>query len=523
MKNALLQLLHLFTSMPLSRKVSILFTLCLIIAGFITVFLWTNQVDYQVLFSDLSPQDAGAIVSKLKEKNVPHRIERNGTLILVPSEKVYDLRLSLAGDGLPNGGSVGFEIFDKTDFSTTSFVQELNYKRALEGELSRTINRFEEVSHSRVFIVLPKKSLFVEESRPSSASIQLELKSTLPASKAAAIVHLVASAVEGLDPDQVTVVDTKGRVLFKGGRRDEEAALLSNTQIEYRRKIENEIRGDVQSLLEAVVGPGKAIVRVNAEIDFNKVTSSEEEFDPTAAAVRSKRDMEEASKSEAAAEGGAETIIQERRGILGSPGSAGASRNKKDVTTNYEISKITRSVIKPAGTIKRLSVATAMDGHYKTEAQKDGTMKRTYVPRSDEEIRKFEALVKRAMGFSEDRGDQVSVMSMAFSDDSLTETPGEKTKSDWKEVLRALGDYKRTFLNGFLVILVFLLVVRPLIRSMKKMPLELGTANQELTAGRVPVGQISESVGMPSRDRVLALSKENPEKAVRVIKGWVSE
>jgi flagellar M-ring protein FliF len=164
-----------------------------------------------------------------------------------------------------------------------------------------------------------------------------------------------------------------------------------------------------------------------------------------------------------------------------------------------------------------------MDGTYKTEAQKDGTTRRIYVPRSDEEIRKFEALVKRAMGFSEDRGDQVSVMSMAFSDDSLTEAPGEKNKSDWKEVLRALGDHKKTLLNGFLVILVFLLVVRPLIKSMKKMPLELGTPNPELTAGRVPIGQISESIGMPSRDRVLALSKENPEKAVRVIKGWVSE
>ena len=523
MKNALLQLLNLFISMPLSRKVSILFTLCLVTAGFVTVFLWTNQVDYQALFSDLSPQDAGAIVSKLKEKNVPHRIERNGTLILVPSEKVHDLRLSLAGDGLPNGGGVGFEIFDKTDFSTTSFVQELNYKRALEGELARTINRFEEVNHSRVFIVLPKKSLFVEESRPSSASIQLDLKSTLPPTKAAAIVHLVASAVEGLDADQVTVVDTKGRVLFKGGNKEDTAALLSNAQIEYRRKIENEIKGDVQSLLEGVVGAGKAIVRVNAEIDFNKVTSSEEEYDPTTAAVRSRRDMEEASKSEAAAEGGGETLIQERRGILASPGNAGASRNKKDVTTNYEISKITRAVIKPAGTIKRLSVATAMDGTYKTEPQKDGTVRRIYVPRSDEEIRKFEALVKRAMGFSEDRGDQVSVISMAFSDDSLPEAPGERSRGDWKEVVRVLGDHKRTFLNGFLVILVFLLVVRPLIRSMKKMPLELGAPNQELTAGRVPIGQISESIGMPSRDRVLALSKENPDKAVRVIKGWVSE
>jgi len=217
MSDSVSQFFNFVGSLPLSRKISIAFVLILTIAGFALMFMWANQVDYQILFNNLSPEDAGSIVSKLTERQVPYKIEANGTIIMVPAEKVYELRLALAGDSLPGGGNVGFEIFDHTDFRTTKFVQELNYRRALQGELARTINKFKEVNSSRVFIALPKESLFVEDSKPASASIQLELRSSLPASKLAAIVHLVASAVEGLEPGQVTVVDTKGRVVFKGG------------------------------------------------------------------------------------------------------------------------------------------------------------------------------------------------------------------------------------------------------------------------------------------------------------------
>jgi len=207
------------------------------------MFVWTNQVDYQVLFNNLSMDDAGAIIAELKEENIPYKIEANGSAVLVEKERIYDLRLALASKNLPNGGgSVGFEIFDKTGFGTTKFVQELNYRRALQGELARTINQFEEVKNSRVFIVLPKESLFIEESKPASASIQLDLKTNLSPKKVSSIVHLVANAVEALEPGAVTVVDTKGRVIFKGGSTDYASSFLSSTQLEYKSSLEEEIR-----------------------------------------------------------------------------------------------------------------------------------------------------------------------------------------------------------------------------------------------------------------------------------------
>ena len=304
MNDLVSQFLNLLRSLPLSRKISMAFVLCLVVAGFVIMFLWANQVDYQVLFNNLAPEDGGAIITKLKDENIPYRVDGNGTIILVPAERVNELRLAMAGEGLPTGGNLGFEIFDNTDFRTTKFVQELNYRRALQGELARTINQFKEVKNSRVFIVLPKESLFVENATPASASIQLDLKSSLPPSRLAAIIHLVASAVENLEPGQVTVVDTKGRVIFKGGNRDDATVLVNNAQLDYRRRIENEIGKNVQSMLEGIVGSGKAIVRVNADINFNRMTLNEEEYDPLETAVRSMRNIEESTGRNASSESG---------------------------------------------------------------------------------------------------------------------------------------------------------------------------------------------------------------------------
>lgn len=522
MNSALRPFVDFLNSLPLARKLALLFVVLLLFAGFVTMFLWANQVDYQVLFRGLSPEDAGPVLAELKKKNIPYQIQGNGTVLLVPSEQVHDLRLTFAGEGLPKGGAVGFELFDKSDFRTTAFVQEINYKRALEGELSRTINRFQEVQGSKVFIVLPKRSLFVEASQPASASVQLDLRSSLPPSRLAAIVHLVASAVEGLDPEQVTVVDTRGRVLFKGSSKDDASALLNNIQIEYKRRVESEIRADVESMLEGVVGPGKAIVRVSAQIDFSKVTSNEEEYDPSAGAVRSRRDIEESSRSGENTSSSEQSVIDERRGILPSPSGSQSSKAKKDHTTNYEINKITRAIVSPAGNIKRLSVAAVIDGTYATEKSADGKTKKTYVARTGEELKKFESLVKGAIGYSEDREDLVSIMSMPFSSDPAIEEEPQNT-SLWKEVLEALASYKGTFLNGFLVLLVFFTIVRPLIKSLRKVAVEPG-ANAR---GKAPAGeaypQIAAVGSLGPKEKVLAISKENPDKAFQLLKGWMTE
>jgi len=274
MNNSLSQFMNFIGSLPLSKKISISLVILIIVAGFGVMFFLANQEDYRLLYKNVSPQDGGAIVAKLKEQNIPYRIESGGTTIMVPRDKVYELRLSLAGEGLPGGGAVGYELFDKPDFRTTNFVQQLNYRRALQGELARTIMNFKEVKKASVFLAIPKESLFVEDEKHASASIQLALERSLSKPRVDAIVRLVANAVEGLDSTRVSVVDTKGRVLFRGDAGgDPMSSSLGDTMLEYKKNIEKKITNNVQTMLEEIVGPGKAIVRVSAEINTSQVVT----------------------------------------------------------------------------------------------------------------------------------------------------------------------------------------------------------------------------------------------------------
>lgn len=505
-----------------ARKLGIVMTVALIAAGFVSMFLWANQRNYQVLFNNLAADDAGAIVAELKQRNIPYKLGGNGNLLMVPADKVYELRLSLAGEGLPKKSQVGFEIFDETDFRTPRFVQHLNYRRALQGELARTINKFREIENSKVFIVLPKESVFVEDSKPATASIQVDLRHALPATKVAAIVHLVASAVEGLDPESVTVVDTRGRTIFRGGSSDDAAAMLSSTQLEYKRKIEEKIRKNVQSLLEGIVGIGKALVRVSAQVDFTKTTVNEEEYDPFTTAVRSKRNLEESvGRGDKVAETGG--AVAETSDVVG-PNAAGmTSKTKKDATTNYEINKITRSILRPAGKVTRLSVAAVIDGTYEREELEGGSVKRTYVPRSDEELAQFEEIVKGAVGYDVDREDSISVNSMAFARTVPQSKPGDGKAAE-TTIPQMFWSYRKVIINFFLVVLVFLLVVRPLLKSMRKMISEAPVERRSLPATGEEYTQLTgQSREMNPKEKALELSRNRPERAQQLIKQWVEE
>lgn len=523
MNDSIRQILKLINSLSPSKKISMIFVVVLVITGFAFMFFFANQENYQVLFSNLSPGDGGAVIADLKKKNIPYKVEANGAAILVPVEKVYELRLSMAGDGLPGGGNVGFEIFDHTDFNTTKFVQELNYRRALQGELARTINQFKEVSNSRVFIVIPEDSLFIEDKRPASASIQIDLRSNLPADKLSSIVHLVANAVEGLEPENVTVVDTKGRLIFKGGTGDSESSDLSSSQLDYKKKIEGQIKENVQSMLERIVGSDKAIVRVNAEIDFDKITLKEEEYDPSAAAVRSSRNIEENTQVGETRDETDQTLIDQRKGVLLSPSEAQNKKTKKDVAANYEINKVTRTVLKPAGKINRLSVAAVIDGIYESEKLNDGTTKRKYIPRTEQELKKFEEIVKKAMGYNEDRKDQVTVSSISFSETARmdNEIAMEPSKSDL--ILQIMKDYRKVIINLFLVAMVFIFIVKPLLNSMKGIAKDSVFANEELISVSEEYAQLTESKGMDKKNKVREITQSNPDKAQQLIKGWIGE
>ncbi|MFH2045471.1 MAG: flagellar basal-body MS-ring/collar protein FliF [Pseudomonadota bacterium] len=520
MNNSVVQFTEFIKSLPPAKKISIAITVLLLLGAFAGIFMIANQVDYRVLFNNLSAQDAGAIIEKLGEKNIPYKIEGSGSLILVPSDMVYELRLQMVGDGLPRDGQIGFEIFDKTDYKTTHFVQNLNYQRALQGELARTINCFKEVKSSRIFIVLPKETLFVEDAKPASASVLLDLKSNLPPERLTAIIHLVASAIEGLVPEEVTVVDTKGRVIFKGGSNNQTNTFLNNSQLDYKTKIESEISRNVQSMLEGIIGSGNAIVRVNANIDFNKISMNEEEYDPSATVVRSKRDIEESSKSGNADQNAAPSIINQRAGVIPPESVDQNGRKKKDTLTNYEINKVTRIISKPAGTIKRLSVAAVIDGRYETVKSADGTEKRNYLPRTNEELRKFEDIVKGAMGYDEDREDKVSVSSIPFSETLPAEIQPESVTFDFNALLR---EYKNMLINLFLIVAVFFVLIKPLIKTLKSIPKDPLVNVKELPSNVQTNAQIPGVNTKGQIEQVIEISKSNPEKTEQLIRAWMSE
>jgi len=520
MNNSFAHFMNFVGSLPLSKKISIALVVLLIVAGFGVMFFLANQEDYQLLYNNVSPQDGGTIVARLKEQNIPYRIEAGGTMIMVPGDKVHELRLALAGEGLPGGGTVGFEIFDNPDFRTTNFVQELNYRRALQGELARTIMNFKEVKKASVFLAIPKDSLFVEDEKQASASIQLDLEGSLSQSRVEAIVRLVSNAVEGLDSSRVSVVDTKGRVIFRGNAGDDNMSSgLGDSMLDYKKNIEKKITGNVQTMLEEIVGVGKAIVRVSAEIDTSEVVISEEEYDPTVTVIRSNKMIEE-SIAGGQGQQPEDDNLNQRAGVVASAGGQ-KTKTSRNATTNYEINKIIRKIVRPAGRIKRLSVAAVIDGVYKAETKEDGSVVSKYVPRDKDALLTFEKLVKNAMGYDENREDQVSVQSVPFSVSAAMEMVNP-LGTDKLTPLMFLKTYGKMIFNLFLILAAFFLVVRPLLKSVKGIHTEITEETTEALPPGEDIKQISEPESINPRQRVIELSNNEPERAAAVIRTWIT-
>ncbi len=512
-------------SMPLSRKIAMVAVLGLVVTGFALMFFWANTIDYQPLYTNLSPEDASEIIAKLKEQRVAYQLGGGGTMILVPAEKVYDVRLSMAGAGLPSGGAVGHELFDETDFGTTEFVQKLNYKRALQGELARTIKQFREIVDAKVLVVMPKNSIFIQETKPPSASVLLKLRSSMGQEKVDAIVHLVASAIEDLSPERVTVVDTNGKVLSRGNP-EEKVGSLASSQFDYKSAYEKNLAARIQTMLEQIVGEGKAIVRVSADMSFDQVNINEELYDPDSQVIRSKQSIVESADQRAGSSGSVSSVNP-----VGAAASTTAPQNRsdrsqrQDETVNYEINRTIRQVVKPVGTVQRLSVATVLDGSYVFETDANGNQVRKYVARTKEELAHFKTIVQNAMGYSSDREDQVSVESFPFA--YMDEMTMEKSPAfDWVPLVKQYG---RTILNVFLILLVFLFVVRPMIKTVKEVK---STVVQSLPAGAGRPDELPEppaAAGLPEladqdpRQKAENLAKQNVDKTSNLIRGWIGE
>ncbi|RMF34934.1 MAG: flagellar M-ring protein FliF [Chlorobiota bacterium] len=374
----------------------------------------TSSQPMAVLFSDLDPKDAGTIVEKLKEQAVPYELADGGATIRVPESRVYELRLALAREGLPSSSTVGYEIFDRTNLGMSDFVQKLNHKRALEGELQKTIASFDEVQKVRVMIVLPEKALFEQEQKKPTASVLLHLKSGRSLSKLniEGIQNLVASSVEGLSPADVTIVDQHGQILSQVPRETSTLAGLTATQYEQQQKVESYLTSRVQSLLDGVLGPGNSVVRVSAELDFTQREQTRENYDPDGQVIRSEERIAEARRSQDS---------------LDYP-AVNSESNATKVRTNYEISRTVERIVGGVGTIKRISASVLVNGTTKV-VDHDGKKVIQYTPRSQEELQKLTQIVRNAIGYDPERNDQVSVVNLPFDTTVLDQPEEEPTFS----------------------------------------------------------------------------------------------
>ena len=498
------------------------------IISFALLIMLANKTEYRPLFTNLSSEDAGEIVKKLKEAKTPYQISPDGKGVMVPADRVYELRLSLASEGLPQGGGVGFEIFDRKNFGMTEFVQKLNYQRALQGELARTITQISGVEQARVHLVIPEKTLFKEAEKPPTASVVLKLKGSrsLRDSEVQGVVHLIASSIEGMNSDNVTVLDSRGNVLSKGENSIADArAKATSTMQETQRTYEKNMEERLQTLLDKVVGGGKSVARVTASFDFRQVERLEEKFDPESIAVRSEQRSEEKAGSTLAAGGvpGVQTNLGRNAAATG--GTVGGG-SKNDETLNYEVSRSTARTIEPVGTLSKVSVAILVDGKYEDAAPgKDGKpVKAKYTPRSPDELQKIEALVKGAVGFNIERGDQISIQNIPFQE--AGETSGVTERSQWW-----MNPLVHTLVKNLLIavgfILLMLFVVKPMLNTLRAArPPKLDIlesiapdAQEKLSAAE----KAQLAMHMAEQQSLMEKAKENPYQVAQILQNWITE
>ena len=527
MPEVLKRLIDPFLALSMPRRVLVGGVAMLSVIAFAVLIIVANRTDFRPLFTNLTQEDAGEIVKKLKESKTPYQLTADGKGVLVPTDKVYDLRLSLASEGLPQGGGVGFEIFDRKNFGMTEFVQKLNYQRALQGELSRTISQLTGVEQARVHLVIPEKTLFKENEKPATASIVLKLKSgrSLKESEVQGVVHLVSSSIEGMDPEHVTVLDSKGKILTKGAGPSDPTAKMTASMQETQRNYEKNVEERIQSLLDRIVGSGKSVARVTATFDFRKVERIEEKFDPESIAVRSEQRTEEKGASSSMAGGvpGVQTNLgrnQTGQGMV----SGGASKN--DETLNYEVSRSTAKTIEPVGTLGKLSVAVLVDGKYDAPAGKDGqAAKPKYTPRTPDELQKIEALVKTAVGFTQERGDQLTVQNIPFQD--MDDQMAASAPKIWQSPFFIALAKNLVIGLGFVALMLF--VVRPLVNALKAMrpvepePMSLLEPIEEQQEKLSPLERAQLAMQLAEQQSLISQSKEDPYQVAQILQNWLRE
>lgn len=430
-------------------------------AFFFVLFTRLSQPPMALLYGNLDLQEAGQITTRLEAAKVSYQLAGNGTQVLVPEDEVLRLRMQLAETGLPTGGSVGYEIFDRADaLGTTNFVQNINHVRALEGELARTIRSIDGVQNARVHLVLPRREVFSRESREPSAAIVLKTRGgRIDKAQVRAIQNLVAAAVPDLKPTRISVVDDRGVLHASGADERDARAGAAATLADMRAEQEARLKRAVETLLERSVGPGNVRAEVTADIDFDRITTNSESFDPDGQVIRSTQSIAEQNQS-AEAQPQNVTVGNNLPEGESQPGPQSQSRNQRtEEVVNYEISKTVKTQVREAGIIRRLSVAVLVNGVQGVDA--DG--KPTYTARDEDELKQLAALARSAIGYDEKRGDKVEVVNMRFAgSDEITAAEAEPTgfltltKRDYFRIIELTA-------LTLIGILGLLFVVRPMV------------------------------------------------------------
>ncbi|MBN1164717.1 MAG: flagellar M-ring protein FliF [Candidatus Krumholzibacteriota bacterium] len=474
-----------WTGFSFSQKVILSTIVLAVIVSLVVFSMWLRKPSFAVLFSDLDITNAGEVTQELEQMGEEYRVTRGGTTVLVEADRVAELRIGLASAGVIHPGGVGYEIFDNNEIGVTDFVQQLNLKRALEGELSRTISSLTAVEKARVHIVFSKESIFKQGNQDATASVVVGLKRgySLNRTQIVGITNLVSFSVEGLSPENVTVLDQTGNTLTRTAA--DESLGFSNAQIDLKRNLEGYLAGKAEEMLAVVLGPGKAVVRVDADLDFRRIETTKEMFDPQTV-VRSEQSTEESNSQE-------------------------GSRSE-NITTNYDINKSVERIVGSGGGINSLSVAVFVDGHYQ-ENGPDG--QREYVALSSEELSELEEAVKGAVGFDPSRNDVIKIVNLPFYSTGLENVSGDGSIMEWLPGL--IGKIATVCI----LVLLFLLVRKHLSQMLSQ-----EATFPAFSAGPVAPGgsgPILTQAELSLEERTKNVSRSDPDQVVKLIKTWMAE
>jgi flagellar M-ring protein FliF len=539
MKNFAQSLLDLWKQLGLNQRVSLVVAALAVALGLAGVVMWSQRPDYQLLYARLGEKDSASVIGYLQTQNIPHQVTAGGSAVQVPSNMVYKLRMDLASKGLPSGDGVGFEIFDKGQFGLSDFVQRTNYMRAVQGELARTITQLQGVRSARVMIVQPENRLLLtEQGIKPTASVFVDVGGgRLEADQVNSIRHLVANAVQGLLPDQVAVVDNRGRVLSEELKQDPTLGSASS-QMRYRQQVEDYLSRKVESMLAAVIGPGNAVVRVSAEIDTEATTLTQEKYDPDGQVVRSQTSTDDTIvTSESRASGGAvgvsANVPEKSQGATDTAGrpASTSDQNRKNRTTTYEINRTTTNTTRNPGTVKNLTAAVFVAPRLALPAAAKplaaGAPAPAPVPqkRTPEELNALRQIVVNALGLKPAVGQPleslVSLQEVSFqtADRLPAQIEAQQSEGRWQGWIAVASRWTAVLAAG----IVFLVFLRMLSRQKPEpVPVEVLSLSPDAAARALPnsnhvtpellnelIRQKPANIGVALRDWVAASGSKN--------------